>query len=198
MIKIPELTLGPRASTQDLSIASGEITNRLNQVIRALNGIQLEVPSAGQEGPQGPPGVAGSPGAPGIPGPEGPTRAPLAATFTTASLASLATEYGSVMLAKGSELYSITVDRASWVRFYLTAAAALADSGRTLGTPATPASGISAEFSFASSGTLLCDPVPFVRNWDLVRNAAIYYSVVNRSGSAGTVQVDLTYLPIEV
>lgn len=119
------------------------------------------------------------------------------ATATTAAIADGATEDGVIAVAKTATMLSITVDRAARVIFYSSAAARTADAGRPLGTPATAGMGVLAEFSFAAPGTIECGPLPDLTNLDVSPTSDIYYAITNQSGSAGTIQVDVLYVPIE-
>ncbi len=125
----------------------------------------------------------------------GPSRANV--TKTTASLANNATENSTVTLAKTSKLISIEADRAARVAFYSTSAARTADSGRAIGTPATPGTGVLAEFVLAAATPILASPSLDLVNGDVSPTTSIYYAITNISGSTHTVQIDLIHLALE-
>ncbi len=192
---IPELRLGPTNNEDHKRVAFHELTDRLNRVIRALNGATAFIPDSpdaliGPPGPQGPPGPAGPPGTGGS------SLSRTSVSIATASLAAGATEQGVVVVAKGAQLYTITADIACRVIFYSTAAARTADSGRPLGTPAPPGEGISAEFAFATAGTFYVDPTPMLKNLD-TGTSNIYYAITNNTGAPSIVNVGITFLPVE-
>lgn len=194
MTKIPELQLGARASMVDLRVGLEETAKRLNRVIRAVN--ELDGSAGGGGGGVGTPGPQGEPGPQGPPGPPGTGLSRTTVSIVTASLAAGATENGTVAVARGAELYTITADRACRVIFYSTAAARTADSGRALGVPAPPGEGISGEFSFAGPGTFYVDPTPVLKNLDST-TSDIYYAITNNSGGASVVTVTILFLPLE-
>ncbi len=109
-------------------------------------------------------------------------------TITTASLASGATENGSVTL--GAEIYTIESTNA-WVRLYQSAAARTADSGRTLGTKATPGTGVLAEFSFTSHATIEAGPIP-----TLPIGSPVYYAIKNTGGGSAVITVIIVGLSL--
>lgn len=126
------------------------------------------------------------------------------ATITTGVLADDASEDGTVTLGKSALLLHLTADRECWVRLYTTAAARTADAARlitddpTAGTPHGVLLDLYVDDSawpIAGGGAL--SPPLIVSSGDDPAVADIYYTVVNKSGGAAAVQVDLVFVAVE-
>jgi hypothetical protein len=112
-------------------------------------------------------------------------------------LANNATGRGSIKLASALILHSIEADKACRVIFYNTAAHALADRNRKIGTPPKKGAGVLAEFLFsAPNETITCEPEPALKNGDSPQTSLIYYSITNLSGGSTTVTLTLDYTPV--
>ena len=122
------------------------------------------------------------------------------ATFTTSTLANGATQTGTIVMAKTFALLNVRVSQAARLRLYINAAARTADAGRGNQTPPVPGtqSGILADLYLDTSDkfTWQMTPAALGYNWDASQNTNIYYSVTNL-GNTGTVQVTMTYIPME-
>lgn len=130
----------------------------------------------------------------------GGTGAPTRQTVskTTGSLANNAEETGSIDFGSSmSGLLLITSNKAARIRLYATSSARTADAGRIEGTDPLPGSGTLAEFIFLASGTIYCGPPPILYNGDGPSGNIIYYAIKNKSGSTGTVTVDLVHVDLE-
>ena len=118
-------------------------------------------------------------------------------TKTTASLADGAQETGTVTLAKSGLLLQVIADRACRVELYGTSADRTADSARLVGTPATPGTGVLAEWVFTGALTIDCGPIVAYANQDGSPSTSIYYAITNMSGATHTVQVQFIHLGLE-
>ena len=103
-------------------------------------------------------------------------------------------------MAKTFALLNVRVSQAARVRLYINAAARTADAGRGNQTPPVPGtqSGIFVDLYLDTSDkfTWQMTPVALGYNWDTTQSTTIYYNVTNL-GNTGTVQVTLTYVPME-
>jgi hypothetical protein len=120
--------------------------------------------------------------------------------LTTASLADLATETGTVALGKKFDLLSATADRPCRVRLYTNAAARAADAARPAGTDPDLSTnhGVICDLVF-QTGHLFIETINVAgQNMDVTTVSNIYYSVINLSGSAHTVQITFTRQETEV
>lgn len=116
---------------------------------------------------------------------------------TTASLANGAS--GNVAyadLGKSYALYSVTVDKESWVRIYSDTASRTADASRNQGDDPPEGAGIIAEFIATSANTTF-KVTPAVYGYIDNSETTIPAAVKNNSGSTGTVTVTLTALTLE-
>jgi len=116
---------------------------------------------------------------------------------TTASLANGAS--GNVAyadLGKSYALYSVTVDKESWVRIYSDTASRTADASRNQGDDPPEGAGIIAEFIATSANTTF-KVTPAVYGYVDNSETTIPAAVKNNSGSTGTVTVTLTALTLE-
>lgn len=117
-------------------------------------------------------------------------------TKTTGSLANLAEETGTVTLGKSGLILKVVADRACWVRLYATSAERSADATRLI--TIDPIVPVLADLIFtASLLTINCAPIIAYSNRDTSLDTVIYYSVINRSGSSSTVQLDITRETLE-
>lgn len=116
---------------------------------------------------------------------------------TTASLADGAS--GNVAyadLGKSFALYTVTVDKASWIRIYSDTSSRTADASRTQGQDPSEGAGIIAEFVATSPNTTF-KITPAVYGYIDDGESTLPVAVQNNSGSAGTVQVSITALKLE-
>jgi hypothetical protein len=122
------------------------------------------------------------------------------ATFTTGTLATNATQTGTIAMAKTFGLLNVRVSQAARVRLYINAAARTADASRSNQTPPTPGTqhGVLVDLYLDTGDkfTWQMSPAQIGYNWDATQSTSIYYSVTNLGGT-GTVQVTLTYIPME-
>ena len=114
---------------------------------------------------------------------------------TTGSIADDASAELNITGHKAYTLFKVTVSKPSWVRIYCDDASRDADVNRSEGNDPTPGSGVIAEVRTTSDNqAVLITPGIQGFNNDNPRNANIYTSVTNRSGSATAVTVTLTVL----
>jgi plastocyanin len=116
---------------------------------------------------------------------------------TTASIADGAS--GNVAFAdlgKSYAIYSVTVDKASWVRIYSDTAARTADASRVQGDDPAEGAGVIAEF-IATSPSTTFKVTPAIFGYIDNSETTIPVAVKNNSGSTGTVTVTLTALKLE-
>ena len=120
-------------------------------------------------------------------------------TVTTSSIGNNGTDYPNIANSyKSYLLMKIEVDRACWLRVYTSAAARSADTTRNIDTDPAPGSGVLAEIITTGAGTQTLTPSVIGFNDDTTPINTIYLAVTNRSGTTGTVTVDLTALKLEV
>ena len=98
---------------------------------------------------------------------------------------------------KSYALLKVQVDRAAWVRIYISEAARIADASRTEGTDPTPGSGVIAEVITTGAQTIAITPGTIGFNDELPVTTTIPVRVTNKSGSPATVTVTLTLLQLE-
>ena len=114
---------------------------------------------------------------------------------TTGSIADDASAELNITGHKAYTLFKVTVSKPSWVRIYCDDASRDADVNRSESNDPTPGSGVIAEVRTTSDNqAVLITPGIQGFNNDNPRNANIYTSVTNRSGSATAVTVTLTVL----
>lgn len=122
------------------------------------------------------------------------------ANFTTSSLANGAIANGTVSMAKTFALLHVSVSQASRLRLYSTAAARTADASRPNSVPPTPGTqhGVLADLYLDTNDKFswTMAPIALGFNWDATQSSNIYYAVTNL-GSTGTINVSMTYVPME-
>ena len=122
-----------------------------------------------------------------------PTRT--TASKTTASLAANAEEVGTLALAAGFRLYTLTVDRACRIRLYTTSAKRTADEDRNIGTVPVGDHGLIFEYVATGAFTDL-DLSPVVDGF-CPSGTDVYYAIENRTTGTSTVAVTFGYLRSE-
>ena len=117
---------------------------------------------------------------------------------TTASLADNAAGDISITAHKSYALLSIKPSVASWVTLYSDDAARTADVNRVQGADPAPDAGVIAEVITTAAATEV-KMTPGVIGWnnDTTPSNTVYAKVVNKSGSATTVDVELKVLQLE-
>lgn len=114
--------------------------------------------------------------------------------YVTASIANNAYVEANIPdMGRGWKLIQAAADKACWVRGYITDAKRDADASRNIGDDATENAGLCAEIIFTS--TLLSvgygAPFPEGFNLDDPTSTTGIFSIVNKSGSIGTIQLTL-------
>ena len=117
---------------------------------------------------------------------------------TTASLANNAAGNLSITAHKSYALLSIKPSVAAWVTLYTDAAARTADANRVQGADPAPDAGVIAEVITTTAATEV-KMSPGVIGWnnDATPSTTVYAKVVNKSGSTGTIDVELKVLQLE-
>ena len=117
---------------------------------------------------------------------------------TTASLADNASGDISITAHKSYALLSIKPSVAAWVTLYTDAAARTADVNRVQGADPAPDAGVIAEVITTAAATEV-KMSPGVIGWnnDTTPSTTVYAKVVNKSGSAATVDVELKVVQLE-
>ena len=117
---------------------------------------------------------------------------------TTASLANNAAGNLSITAHKSYALLSIKPSVAAWVTLYTDAAARTADVNRVQGADPAPDAGVIAEVITTAAATEV-KMSPGVIGWnnDTTPSTTVYAKVVNKSGSAATVDVELKVVQLE-
>ena len=117
---------------------------------------------------------------------------------TTASLADNASGNISITAHKSYALLSIKPSVAAWVTLYTDAAARTADANRVQGADPAPDAGVIAEVITTTAATEV-KMSPGVIGWnnDATPSTTVYAKVVNKSGSTGTIDVELKVLQLE-
>ena len=117
---------------------------------------------------------------------------------TTQSIANNAQDVISITGYKSYALLSIKPSVAAWVTLYTDAAARTADNNRVQGADPAPDAGVIAEVITTAAATEV-KMSPGVIGWnnDATPSTTIYARVVNKSGSAGTISVELKVLKLE-
>lgn len=120
------------------------------------------------------------------------------ATVTASSVADAARSEIDVTGHKGYNLYSITADKACWVRLYDSAASRTADASRAQGTDPSPNAGVIAEAVFTGNGgTVNFTPGVVGYNNESTPTTTVPVAVVNNHGSTQNIGVSLTVLRTE-
>lgn len=117
---------------------------------------------------------------------------------TTASIANDASANIDITGFKGYSLLAITTDKAAWVRIYANNAKRTADASRLITVDPAPDSGVIAEVITSGAETVIIAPGTMGFNMESTPTTNIPCTVTNKSGSAGTVQVTLSVLQLEV
>ena len=117
---------------------------------------------------------------------------------TTQSIANNAQDVISIAGYKSYALLSIKPSVAAWVTLYTDAAARTADNNRVQGADPAPDAGVIAEVITTTAATEV-KMSPGVIGWNNSSppSTTIYARVVNKSGSAGTISVELKLLKLE-
>lgn len=120
------------------------------------------------------------------------------ASVATASIAAGTQELTSISMSRGYRVIALKTDRPARVRIYATAAQQAADAARPVGTDPTGNHGLLLEY-VTTSGMLEAVLSPMVdgASMEVTPSNNIPVTVTNLSGSAATVQVDLTYMRTE-
>jgi len=119
-------------------------------------------------------------------------------TQTTASLANGAAANATFSsTGKSGQFIKITTDRAAWVTLYNTIAARTADSSRLETVDPTAGSGVVLEVITTGADTVQVTPTAGYYNDESTPLSELYAKIVNKSGAASTVQVDIVLLPLE-
>ena len=116
---------------------------------------------------------------------------------TTASIndgASGNVEYAT--LGKSFALYTVTVDKPSWIRIYSDTASRTADAGRPQGQDPAEGAGVIAEFVATANNTTF-KVTPAIYGYIDNGETTLPVAIKNNSGSTGTIQVSLTALKLE-
>lgn len=120
------------------------------------------------------------------------------ATVTASSVADAARSEIDITGHKGYNLYSITADRACWVRLYDSDASRTADASRAQGTDPSPNAGVIAEAVFTGNGgTVNFTPGVVGYNNESTPTTTVPVAVVNNHGSTQNIGVSLTVLRTE-
>lgn len=119
------------------------------------------------------------------------------ASATTGVLSNGATGDITITGFKGYILYKVTVSGAAWVRIYTDTASRNADSGRLEGVDPTPGAGVIAEVITTGAQTVLISPGAYGFNNEVSPTTDIQVAVTNKTGSSGTITVDLTIVQLE-
>lgn len=99
---------------------------------------------------------------------------------------------------KSYNLYSITANKACWVRLYDSAASRTADAARTQGTDPAPNAGVVAEAIFTGNGgTVNFTPGVIGYNFENPVTSNVAVAVVNNHGSTQNIDISLTVLQLE-
>ena len=119
------------------------------------------------------------------------------ATSTTGSLAATAQADLDITGFKSYTLLTITTDKAARVRLYVNAATRTADAARAEGVDPTSDAGVIAEVITTGAETVIISPGAYGFNLESSPTTNIPCRVTNKSGSTGTVQVDVNILQLE-
>ena len=92
---------------------------------------------------------------------------------------------------------AITTDKAARVRLYVNAATRTADAARAEGVDPTSDAGVIAEVITTGAETVIISPGAYGFNLESSPTTNIPCRVTNKSGSTGTVQVDVNILQLE-
>lgn len=118
--------------------------------------------------------------------------------YTTSSLAALGVQQGTVAMAVGYRLVTVTTDRAARVRVYASLVNQAADVGRPISQKPTGAHGVLLDL--ATSATVLSfslSPQVTGDSEDPTPSSSIPITVTNNSGSASTVTATIVYVRTE-
>ena len=117
---------------------------------------------------------------------------------TTQSIANNAQDVISITGYKSYALLSIKPSVAAWVTLYTDAAARTADNNRVQGADPAPDAGVISEVITTAAATeVRMSPGVIGWNNDATPSTTVYAKVVNKSGSTGTIDVELKVLQLE-
>ena len=119
------------------------------------------------------------------------------ATGTTSSLADASQADLDITGFKSYTLMAITTDKAARVRLYVNTATRTADAARAEGVDPTSDAGVIAEVITTGAETVIISPGAYGFNLESSPTTNIPCRVTNKSGSTGTVQVDVNILQLE-
>lgn len=118
-------------------------------------------------------------------------------TGTTATLADGVSGNLDIAGHKSYGLLAIEVNKAAWVRLYVNATSRAGDASRDELTDPAPGSGVIAEIITTGPQQVLIAPSIIGFNFETQVTTNIAVAVKNKSGSNGTVRVDLSILKLE-
>ena len=116
---------------------------------------------------------------------------------STASLANAASGDLDLTGFKSYSLFTITTDRAAWVRIYVNAATRTADNSRGEGTDPSPDAGVIVEVITTGAETVIVSPGVIGYNLESTPTTSVPCRVTNKSGSTSAVAVTLNVLQLE-
>jgi len=151
----------------------------------------------GETGPTGPTGPIGETGPIGPTGAPGSTATPSTSTFTTSTLTDLQSEDFTIDLGQLSQLLSVNLSHAGWLRLYRSAAQRSSDTrvspGGTLQAMIDlgDAKPYSETVTTAPGQTITQNPVPTLRGDG---SGLVYGRIANRSGSSTPITITLITL----
>ena len=116
---------------------------------------------------------------------------------STASLANDASGDLDLTGFKSYSLFTITTDKAAWVRIYVNAATRTADNSRGEGTDPSPDAGVIVEVITTGAQTVIVSPGVIGYNLESTPTTSIPCRVTNKSGATGAVTVTLNLLQLE-
>ena len=116
-------------------------------------------------------------------------------TFTATNLNNNASLDFSITTPNTYALLKIQTSHAAWLTLYTDTTSRTADASRTETTDPLPGSGVIAEVITSSATTQLI--TPGVIGFSSAQNNTTYAKIVNKSGSQVSLQVVLTYVPLE-
>ncbi len=122
------------------------------------------------------------------------------ASITTPVLVIGSTFQGTMLLAKSFYLYKVAVNAPTRLRLYSTAVARSADVSRTVSTPAGlgTVQGLVAEFNLDTTPVVWqTDPAVFGSNGDTPQSTSVYANITNIGSANQTINVTLTYVPLQ-
>lgn len=118
------------------------------------------------------------------------------ATYTATSLGNNAATNFSFTTPNTYALLKVQTSHAAWLTLYTDTGSRTSDSTRSEDTDPLPGSGVIAEVITTGAITQLI--TPSVIGFSSTQNNVTYAKLVNKSGSTASVQVTLTFVPLEV